>query len=160
MPHFRPLIISDLPQILAVQRSAYQEVFHEPSETFAGKLALFPRGALGIFEGDSLAAYFFCHPGVVGETVPLRAEHLVLPERPNCLYIHDLAVAQRCRGRGLAARLAGEAFELAEALHLPACALVSVQGSETFWERLGFMSQQELEYLPGIAANYMVRTRP
>lgn len=146
--------------VLAVQRSAYHEVFHEPSETFAGKLALYPRGAVGLFEGSSLAAYLFCHPWVVGETVPLSAEHLVLPERPNCLYIHDLAVAQNCRGRGLAERLADEAFELAEALHLPACALVSVQGSETFWERLGFVSQQELEYLPGITANYMVRTGP
>ncbi len=160
MFRLRPLAPSDLPEVLRVQRSAYHEVFHEPSETFAKKLSLFPPGARGCFDESGLVAYLFCHPWVAGEIVPLSAESLELPERPTCLYIHDLAVARDHRGRGLAARLAGEAFEIAIALRLPACALVSVQGSETFWEGLGFTISRELEYLPGTIAHYMIKEDP
>jgi GNAT superfamily N-acetyltransferase len=159
MIQLRRLTLSDIPEVLLVQRSAYHEMFHEPSETFANKLSLFPPGARGCFDGGALVAYLFCHPWVAGETVPLGVEHLALPERPTCLYIHDLAVAQSHRGRGLAALLVDEALELAGTMHLPTVALVSVQGSERFWQRLGFVVQHELEYLPGIRARYMIKAR-
>lgn len=160
MIHLRLLTISDLPEVLRVQRGAYHEVFHEPSGTFTKKLSLFPPGALGCFDDGALGAYLFCHPWVAGEIVSLKAISLELPERPTCLYIHDLAVAPGYRGRGLAALLADEAFELARTLRLPACALVSVQGSETFWERLGFVVRKEMNYLPGVSARYMIKDVP
>ncbi len=154
----RVLAPSDLPEVLRVQRNAYHEGLLEPSETFTKKLSLFPQGALGCFDDGALLAYIFCHPWVLGEIVPLRAESLELPEQPTCMYIHDLAVDQYSRGRGLAARLVNEVFELARAMRLPACTLVSVQGSERFWETLGFTCSRELEYLPDIRAHYMVKS--
>jgi len=55
---------------------------------------------------------------------------------PDTLYLHDLAVAPRAAGQGVARRLVGAM--LARAGGLRHSALVSVQDSRPFWESLGY----------------------
>ncbi|MDW5563142.1 MAG: GNAT family N-acetyltransferase [Methanomassiliicoccus sp.] len=153
----RPLVPSDLPEVLAVQRSAYPEVLLESSASFDRKIKLWGRGALGGFDDDVLAAYLFCHPWALGEVAPLDARNMVLPERPDCLYVHDLAVYADHRGKGWGDRLVREALAIAQEQDLGACALVAVQRSRPFWERHGFLVQRDLQYAAGIDAHYMVR---
>lgn len=153
----RSLTASDLPEVMDVQRSAYVDALLESEASFASKLRLPGSGALGAFEDGALSGYLFCHPWTVGTVVPLNASDLTLPNAPDCLYIHDLAVRADRRGRGLGDRLVIEALGLAERSGLKACALVAVQVSRPFWERHGFRARSELEY--GVRAVYMVRGR-
>ena len=157
MLRLRGLSQADLPEVLRVQRSAYRPELIEPSDAFARKMALFPRGAIGCFDDDRLVAYMFCHPWTLGEVVPLGTGSLALPDMPSCLYVHDLAVEPQRRGYGLAGGLVDMAIALARSLGLPCCALTAVQGSEGFWRSRGFEERGGLEYRPGIAAVYMVR---
>jgi predicted N-acetyltransferase YhbS len=153
----RALTLSDLQEVMEVQRSAYLDALVEPEASFACKLRLPGSVALGAFEGGRMSAYLLCHPWSLGKTAPLNACDLVLPRSPSCMYFHDLAVRPERRGQGLADRLVSEALSIAEARGLHACALVAVQSSRPFWERHGFRSQAELEYVAEVRAHYMVR---
>jgi ribosomal protein S18 acetylase RimI-like enzyme len=74
---------------------------------------------------------------VLGKVTPLDAP-FALPEAPDTLYVHDLAVAPRALGRGLARRLLAQLLDGARARGLRHSALVSVQGSQGFWAGLGY----------------------
>jgi ribosomal protein S18 acetylase RimI-like enzyme len=150
----RELGPSDLTRVQEVQRKAHPSALVEPSEVFARRIYLFPSGALGAFDLNELAAYLFCHPWTLGEAPPLHDAGIVLPNRPTCMYIHDLAVRPQDRSRGLAERLVTEALSIADKMSLP-CALVAVGDSEAFWEGRGFVRQHLIDYGPG-RSTYMV----
>jgi GNAT superfamily N-acetyltransferase len=150
----RPLLENDLPEVLRVQRDAHPPALVELPEVFGRRIALFPQGAIGAFE-DELAAYLFCHPWTIDEVATLHRAPAVLPDRPTCIYVHDLAVHPHYRGRGLADRLVNEAKSIAADMSLPLAA-VAVNRSERFWERHGLARRRELDYGPQ-SAIYMVK---
>jgi GNAT superfamily N-acetyltransferase len=160
--NIRHLTHDDIPQVLRVQEDAYKRELLECAEIFSRKLLLFPRGCLGHFEDAWLEAYVFSHPWNLGQLVPLDHSLAALPESPDCLYIHDLAVCKDSRGKGLARRLVLEVFQVAEKMRLWQFALVAVQDSEPFWENWGFQRREKLMYAENISATYMtlVRGRP
>jgi GNAT superfamily N-acetyltransferase len=139
---------------LRVQRDVHPPELVEPLGVFARRIALFPRGALGGFDKE-LTAYLFCHPWTIDEPAPLHRPPAALPERPTCLYVHDLAVHPRYRGRGIADQLVDEAMTIAAGMSLP-LAVVAVNCSEKFWERHGLARRRELDYGPQ-RATYMVK---
>src|SRR3990167_8330312 len=61
--------------------------------------------------------------------------------RPDTLYLHDMAVLPALAGRGLARALLEPLWHQAIARGLRRSALVSVQGSQGFWERHGYAAQ-------------------
>ncbi len=148
---------SDLPAVMEVQQSAYSDALLESEASFACKLRLQGALAWGAFDGHELQAYLFCHPWTAGEEVPLDARDMIVPDEPDCLYFHDLAVRATCRGRGLGDRLVDEALRSARTSRYRTCALVAVQSSRGFWERHGFRAERALEYGAGVRAHYMVR---
>lgn len=87
--------------------------------------------------------YLFTLPLVWDETlsVPNLAD-TAAPDlsgaQPNCLYLHDLAVAPQHRGRGISRLLFDTAQALARNRQLNHMALVAVQDSAPFWLSLGF----------------------
>jgi GNAT superfamily N-acetyltransferase len=151
----RPLTEEDLPHVLVVQEDCYARGLLEGEETFACKLLLFPEGCLGAFADGRLVAYVFSHPWSSGEFVPLHASPGSLPETPDCVYIHDLAVLRSWRRRGIADRLLSTLFDLAQAYRIRRVALVAVNNSEGYWEKYRLRRQFHLVYTEDVTATYM-----
>lgn len=156
----RPLVTADLPDIVGIERESYPPELRESEAAFLSKMAVFRAGALGCWDEAQLCGYAFALPWTAGALVGVAQIIDQLPPAPDVLYLHDMVVAPARRRMGVASRLFGEIRRLAGALHLPHLSLVAVQGSEPFWQRLGFAPIERIEYVPGIAATRMGQTLP
>ncbi|MFJ2994791.1 GNAT family N-acetyltransferase [Pandoraea sp. NPDC087047] len=153
----RPMQIGDLPHVMRVQALAYGDVMLESEATLASRLALSP-GTCWVAvdrEGVSpnelrVAGYLFTHPWHLAAPPPLDTVLDALPDAPDCWYVHDMALAPRTRGAGVASQLYAAALTAAQSLGLQASALVAVQQSQGFWARFGYGPAPEVS--PLIAA--------
>ena len=150
----RALTVDDLPGLLAVQHACYGEGFVEGAEVFARRIASPAQCSLVLEDGGLVCAYLAAYDSVLGKVTPLHGDFEAVPQ-PDTLYLHDMAVLPQLAGRGLARALLEP---------LRRSALVSVQGSQGFWERHGYAAQplhdaaqrQRLAAY-GVGAVYMVR---
>jgi ribosomal protein S18 acetylase RimI-like enzyme len=145
----RSLTAADLPSIRALEAEAYVESLLVSDEAFLRLIHLFPAGAIGAFDADGLCGFIFGLPLTAGTTLDLREPLDRIPEGADTFYVHDIAVARRCRGRGVGRSLATRLLEVARAGRFTRAELVSVQGSAPFWEKLGFSVVRECEYGEG-----------
>ncbi|MFG2140738.1 GNAT family N-acetyltransferase [Streptomyces sp. NPDC048650] len=75
------------------------------------------------------------------------------------LHLHDLVIAERARGRGLAHRIQQHLEETGRAASYQTLSLVAVHGSQVMWTTLGYRARPEIE-LPasyGAEAVYMAK---
>ena len=128
---------ADLDAILAVQARVHT-IAPESRAVFASKREAFPSGTLVFDPGGAVLGYGIFHPGTVGDVPALHALPFRIPERPDCLFIHDVALLPEARGRGGARVFVALARHEALALGLGRLALVSVYGTVPIWSRLGF----------------------
>lgn len=154
---FRALTRGDVPGLHRLEAACYLPSLHESDEAFFRLIELFPEGALGCFDGEGLCGYAFSVPLKAGSTLELRVPLERIPDEPDTFYIHDVAVAERCRGRGVGRALATRLLDLARDRGFTRSELVSVQGSAPFWEKFGFRRVREFEYAPGAASTKMRR---
>jgi ribosomal protein S18 acetylase RimI-like enzyme len=136
----RPMREPDLHAVLAVQAACYPPAMQEPAAVVLARLRTAPHTVLVACDAAGPCAYVFAYPSRLGAVTPLGAGFAPAPAA-DTLYIHDLAVAPRALGRGLARRLVASLSERAPAPGLPYAALVAVQDSRRFWEGLGFTAQ-------------------
>ncbi len=136
----RPLAASDLPGLLAVQLACYGEGFVESRDVFAQRLASPANCSLVLEQGGVVCAYLAAYRSVRGKVTPLHGDFEAVPQ-PDTLYLHDMAVLPTCAGQGLAAALLQPLWDAAPAAGLRYTALVSVQGSQGYWERHGYALQ-------------------
>ena len=159
----RALTVDDLPGLLAVQHACYGEGFIEGAEVFARRLANPAQCSLVLKDGGRVCAYLAAYDSLLGKVTPLHGDFETAPQ-PDTLYLHDMAVLPPLAGRGLARALLDPLWRQAQARGLRQSALVSVQGSQGFWERHGYAAQplhdaaqrQRLAAY-GVGAVYMVR---
>ncbi|MBS1169425.1 MAG: histone acetyltransferase [Burkholderiaceae bacterium] len=154
----------DIAAVFAIQREQYGDGFIEPDHVLSARLAAFPQTAWVAADDAGICAYLVGYPSVVGQVTPLGgifAAH----EHPDTMYLHDLAVARRATGSGVAGALIRHAWRTGIGMGVHCSSLVSVQDSQAFWRRhgygeLGLMDERQQEHLAtyGQAANYMVRT--
>jgi predicted N-acetyltransferase YhbS len=130
-----PLTETDLDAVLAVQAACYPPAMQEAAEVVRARLRASPDTVLVARDAQGVCAYLFAYPSRLGKVTPLGG-HFALPDAPDTLYLHDLAVAPRAAGQGVARRLV--AALLARAGGLRHSALVSVQDSRPFWESMGY----------------------
>ncbi|MCI3203640.1 MULTISPECIES: GNAT family N-acetyltransferase [Pandoraea] len=146
--------IGDLPHVLDVQALAYGEVMLESEATLESRLRLSPGTCwVAVDAGaprDDLAGYLFTHPWHLSAPPPLDTVLDTLPTRADCWYVHDMALAPRTRGAGVAGQLYAAALSAAQSLGLQASALVAVQQSQGFWARFGYEVMADVS--PQIAA--------
>lgn len=146
--------IDDLPHVLEVQALAYRDVMLESEATLASRLALSPGTCWVASDGDMnaprIAGYLFTHPWHLTAPPPLDTVLDALPDAPDCWYVHDMALAPRTRGAGVAGQLYAAALTAAQSLGLQASALVAVQQSQEFWARFGYRVKTDVS--PEIAA--------
>jgi ribosomal protein S18 acetylase RimI-like enzyme len=153
----RRLTPADLPALHQLEAEAYSPELHESDAAFLQLMRLYPEGALGFFDADGLCGYAFATPCRSGTTLPLRTPIDMIPADADTFYIHDVAVAARCRGQAIGRRLATELLTLAAARGFTRSELVSVQGSAPFWQRFSFEPLYEFEYVPGVPSVKMAR---
>lgn len=154
----------DLACVVAIQAGCYHPHYLEDEATLRARLDGFADTAW-VAEGTAgVDAYLVAYRSVVGKITPLGA-HFQSAAQADCLYLHDLAVSSAAAGAGLGPALVSHALAAARQERLANAALVSVQGSEAFWERLGFQvmaplaphEQRHLATYPG-AGVYMVQS--
>ncbi|SFU59266.1 Ribosomal protein S18 acetylase RimI [Polaromonas sp. YR568] len=154
----------DLAGVAAIQASSYHPHYLEDDATLAARLReCADTSWVAEGPGGLLGAYLVAYRSVLGKVTPLGA-HFDPPPQPNCLYLHDLAVAAHAAGQGLGPALVRQALALARREGLACSALVSVQESQAFWRRLGYgaqalddaQQQAHLASYPGVGV-YMVQ---
>src|SRR5205809_6209465 len=157
--HLRPLTHADIAAVHDLEVEAYAESLLVSDEALLSLIALFPNGAIGAFDDKGLCGFVFALPLRAGTILDLQAPLDAIPSNADVFYIHDIAVAQRGRGRGIGGRLAAHAIDVGRAGGFTRAELVSVQGSAPFWERFGFRAARTFEYAPGAPAVQMVADR-
>ncbi|MFC5546900.1 GNAT family N-acetyltransferase [Massilia aerilata] len=151
---------ADLHAVLAVQAACYPPAMREAAGVVLARLRTAPGTVLVACDAEGVCAYLFAYHSRLGAVTPLGAGFDAAPDA-DTLYLHDLAVAPRALGQGLARRLVASLLEANAAL--PWAALVAVQDSRRFWEGQGFAVREageggarRLATYPG-GAIYMAR---
>jgi predicted N-acetyltransferase YhbS len=108
----------------------------EAADVVRARLRASPDTVLVARDADGVCAYLFAYRSRLGKVTALGGE-FVVPQAPDTLYLHDLAVAPRAAAQGVARRLVDAM--LAQAGGMRHSALVSVQDTRRFWESLGYM---------------------
>lgn len=142
--HLRLMSEDDIPAVLAIQEESYPHELLESAAIIRQRLHSFPELAWVAEDAHGLCAYLFGYRSLAGKVTPLDGAFSA-PNSPDCLYLHDLAVARRAAGRGIGPALVRRNLEHGRSPHIKYSALVSVQGSEDFWARLGYVAETELE---------------
>jgi ribosomal protein S18 acetylase RimI-like enzyme len=143
MLHTSPITLramqpGDLDAILQVQAACYPVAMQEGADVVLARIRQAGDTSFVAARQDgAILAYVFAYRSVQGAVTPLDARFDVATAG-DTLYLHDLAVAPQAAGQGLARRLAAHVDALARRQGNRWCALVSVQDSRRFWERLGY----------------------
>ncbi len=134
----RPIRATDLDAVLRVQAACYPPAMQEPARVVAARIEQAgDTSFVAVHQDGAILAYVFAYRSRLGAVTPLGASFEV-DAAGDALYLHDLAVAPQAAGLGLARCLAAGLLAHAREARLAWCALVSVQDSRGFWERLGY----------------------
>ena len=139
MMRVEAMAASDLDAVLAVQAACYPPAMREAADVVLARLAASPDTVRVARDARGVCGYLFAYPSHLGKVTPLGGLFDVAPAA-DTLYLHDLAVAPRAAGQGVARRLVGAMLAAAAARGCSHSALVSVQGSRPFWESLGYVA--------------------
>lgn len=128
---------TDLPEVVALAEQAHPQFPEEP-KVFAEKQRLFEPFCFTLQFGNAISGYCIAHPWM-RDTVPALNRLLGgAPQSPDCVFIHDVAVAPSARGKGATAALMESLTAAAQSYRLNAITLVALYGSNQMWSRYGF----------------------
>jgi GNAT superfamily N-acetyltransferase len=127
----------DIHDVFGLQLVCYQADFHEPIQTIADRYNQSPQTAWLVWHDHQLVGYLIAYPSLLGKLTAL-GDHFKIAQRPDCLYVHDLAVAPWVAGQGVAAQLITQAWAYAHMQGWHGSALVAVQDSQAFWQKYGY----------------------
>jgi GNAT superfamily N-acetyltransferase len=135
----RTLTAGDLPALLRIQLACYGPDFIESADVYARRLASAVNCSLACERDGRLLAYLAAYRTVQDKVTPLHGDFERPPRAPDTLYLHDMAVLPESAGQGLARSLLERLWEEGRALGLRQSALVSVQGTQDYWARHGYL---------------------
>lgn len=145
--HTRP---EDYVEVSELGTETYPDNYYEGTESFISKMKGCPEGCF-VADLEGIIGYVISFPYMVGKSFPIDS-FFTQSDDPNCWYIHDLCVAKDFRNKGVAKNLVNIILKLD---YFNIFCLTAVEGSENFWNRMGFRSFFEVEYC-GQKAQYMV----
>jgi hypothetical protein len=155
-----PLLQSDLDFISKAEKLAHPTL-PERLEIFQEIIQLCPSACLKFTLMNDTMGYGVAHLWMLHSIPPLNEFLYNIPNRPDCLFIHDVVVLPEARGNKAAALYIKYIKKLATELNISTLALVSVYGTDVLWSRFGFQVVQEynlnyklLSYGP--SAKYMI----
>lgn len=154
----RPIVEADWLAILALQAEAYHALEPESEQVLRSKLQLGPNTCLVAWDGEHVLGYCLAHPWCKRDPAGLYQCYATTAGQ-DTLYIHDMVVAPKARGRGIAEQFLRQVEQHASALQAEQLSLVAVQGAERYWARHGFMPSRTSKNLNeyGGQAIYMRR---
>lgn len=158
---WRPIRGEDDVATVAAIAAVIHKDLPESAAVFAEKIKLFPDGCLTARQDGEMLGYGISHPWRLYEVPALDAFLGGLPASPDCLYVHDVAILPKGRGRNMAGRYLDLIREIARNRGIARLACVSVYGTSAFWMRHGFHEaadqrlQASLEAY-GPTARYMI----
>jgi len=155
-----PAGLLDLPEINRIANQVHTTL-PERDEVFGEKLRLFPEGCLKLMRANEFLGYGISHLWTLGIIPPLDTFLGSLPDRPNCIYVHDVVIHPSGRGRNAAGEYIRRISEVALRHGIRSIALVSVYGTDVLWRRFGFSVVEDSNLRAKIAsygesAKYMV----
>jgi len=125
-------------EILKIQEEAYTEIPPEDVNILKSKWLSSP-DTCSIYSSNEnkILAYLLSHPWGSDSPPKLNEEAPVNNDTSN-LYLHDLALSNEARGRGIARALVENLINNAKTQGFTKILLVAVQGSSSFWVKFGF----------------------
>ncbi|MEN6532399.1 MAG: GNAT family N-acetyltransferase [Bryobacteraceae bacterium] len=142
MTDWHPLLIADLDRVNRIADLVHTTLPERP-EVFEEKLRLFPSGCRKLISGEIIVGYGISHPWMLFSIPPLDDFLQHLPDKAQCLYIHDVVILPAARGHGAAGHYVDYVKGVARKMGIPALALVSVYGTDRLWSRFGFTVVQD-----------------
>ncbi len=139
---WRPAILTDIDAIYGIQCIVHAE-YPEAREVLLERLELCPAGCFVLEKGGVVSGYVLSHPWRRLSPPPIDTRLGAIPAGADSWYLHDLALLPGTRGSGAGAKVATLIAERARRDGYQTLALVSVNGSQGFWERQGFSVHQD-----------------
>lgn len=139
----RPMVAADVQAVLTIQADAYVDEVLEDEAVILARLISAPDTAWVAQAEHGVQAYLVSYPSRLGMLTALGNNFRRATE-PDCLYLHDLAVATGASGLGMGQALINKATRYAEDQGYRYSALVSVQNSMGFWQRQGYSAVEHL----------------
>lgn len=134
----RPMRAADVPGMLVVQAECYPSHMHEPAEVLLARWQACGDTAWVACDAQGhVQAYLVGYWSRWGKVSPLGQAFAHSPA-PEVLYLHDLAIGRSLRGQGTAQALLAVAQQACADRGMQGITLVSVNGSQPFWQRMGW----------------------
>ena len=133
----RPLTQADLAGLMQVQEACYGAQYMESAEVYRARIASPASCSLVAVQAGAVRAYLAAYRSVLGSVTPLHGAFADY-DAVDTLYLHDMAVSPDCAGQGLASALLDAMWQGAASWSPRYSALVSVQGSQEYWQRKGY----------------------
>lgn len=140
----RAMQLRDLEVVIRIQAEAYIDEILETDEVIYTRFAQTPDTSWVAERNGEVCGYLVGYQSVLGEVSPWGSEFMHKPQS-TALYLHDLAISKSATGCGLGPLLVNHALMEARQRELPAAALVAVQNSKSFWQKLGFNEFVQLD---------------
>ncbi len=132
------MFVADMESIFKLSERVHKD-YPEDNSVFDEKLRLFPYGCFTLEAQDSkIVGYCFSHPWTRGIPPDLDTLLEKLPATPTTYFIHDLALDDQWRGKGLAAAIMPVIQDVTRIFRLAHQTLVAVHRTEGFWRKFGF----------------------
>ena len=133
----RPMHVDDLSDVMRIQSEAYVDEICESETVISSRFAKVPDRSWVVENEIGTCGYLMGYFSNVGTVTQWGAEFIHKADA-DYLYLHDLAISKAATGYRLGPLLVGHASLYARHHHLSGIALVSVQNSKRFWEKMGF----------------------
>jgi predicted N-acetyltransferase YhbS len=141
---FRHMKQDDVSAVIYIQSESYLPSMVESESVLYDRLKNHPDTAWVAEDDKGICAYLVTYRSVIGKVSALGANFSHF-QQPNTLYLHDLAVLNRAKKRNVGLNLVRLACKKALNENLFYSALVSVQGTERFWLKLGYECWENLD---------------
>ena len=137
--------IDDLQQVYHMQTTGFTENLWESIDVFKQILIDHPEGGFVAEVEARIVAYILSQPA--DETRDdFDTGHWEIRGDEECLYLHDLCLSPEARGAGVAQSLIARLEKHAHKKFKKIIG-ISVQGTQEFWSKKGFIMQHEYGYL-------------
>ena len=148
---WRSLTGYDMPAVEKIAATVHPNFF-ESLEVLAERQRLYFHGTYLLEVNERPAGYVLSHPWRFGAIPELNVLLGELPAGADTYYIHDLALLPVARRIGAASFITEALAKHARAHGYPTMSLVAVNGSQGFWQRLGFVVEDHPDLTQKLAS--------
>ena len=128
----------DFGAVLGIQIELFPAELQEDVSILRRRCELFAEGCWAIKADGEVVGYVVSNPWTLACPPMLGTYIERLPEKPDCVYLHDIAIHPRMGGRGLGGRAVAEFKQFVREAGYARISLVAVMDSRGFWEKQGF----------------------